>query len=51
MNGGYPYLTVITFAPLVGALVVALLSSTQDRAIKLVALVSSLASLALSLCI
>jgi len=44
-----PYLSLITFAPLVGALGVALLPKTEERGIKLTALVASLVSLALAL--
>jgi NADH-quinone oxidoreductase subunit M len=44
-----PILTLITFAPLAGALVVALLNKAQEGAAKSVALVSSLVSLALTL--
>ncbi len=45
----FPYLSVITFVPLVGALVVAVLDKTNERAIKSVSLVASLVSLGLTL--
>ena len=48
MNGPFPYLSWISFAPLVGAFVVALLGKKQDRTIKIVALLTSLVSLALT---
>jgi NADH-quinone oxidoreductase subunit M len=51
MNAGLPYLSLITFTPLVGALVVLLLPKTQERAIKLVALLAGIGSLLLTLCV
>ena len=48
MNGAFPYLSWISFTPLVGALVVALLGKKQEWTIKVVALLSSLVSLALT---
>jgi NADH-quinone oxidoreductase subunit M len=48
MNG-FPYLSLITFVPLIGAAGVLLLNKTQERAIKLTAIVASLVSLALTL--
>jgi NADH-quinone oxidoreductase subunit M len=47
--GGVPILSLITFAPLVGALVVALIPSQQHRLIRLSALGVSLVALGLSL--
>ena len=44
-----PYLSWITFAPLIGALVVVFLDAKNDRAIKTVSLLTSLVSLALTL--
>lgn len=49
MNGQLPYLSMITFAPLVGALVVLLLPKANGRAIKLAALAASVVSLVLAL--
>jgi NADH-quinone oxidoreductase subunit M len=46
---GLPYLSLITFLPLAGALVVLLLR--QDRAIKVTALAASIGSLLLTLCV
>jgi NADH-quinone oxidoreductase subunit M len=48
MNGAFPYLSWITFVPLIGAAVVALLPKSNDRAIKIVALLASLVSLGLT---
>jgi NADH-quinone oxidoreductase subunit M len=48
MNGHLPYLSMITFAPLLGALVVALLPKGNGRLIKIVALAASGVSLLLS---
>ena len=48
MNGHLPYLSMITFAPLLGALVVALLPKGNERLIKIVALAASAVSLVLS---
>src|SRR3990172_1668877 len=47
----FPFLSVLTFAPLVGALVVALCPAVLDRTIKLVALAASGFSLLLAICI
>jgi NADH-quinone oxidoreductase subunit M len=44
-------LSLITFTPLVGALVVLLLPKTQERAIKVVALLAGIGSLLLTLCV
>lgn len=46
-----PMLSVLTFAPLVGALLVALLPRDQHTAIKTVALVASLVSLGVTICV
>lgn len=51
VNAPLPYLSLITFTPLVGALVVLLLPKTQERAIKLVALLAGIGSLLLTLCV
>ncbi len=47
----FPFLTLMTFAPLIGAAVVLLLPKTADKAIKVVALLASLFSFSLALCI
>jgi NADH-quinone oxidoreductase subunit M len=49
MGEAFPYLTVITFAPLAGGLAVLLMPKGEDKAIKLVAIAASLVSLALTL--
>ena len=49
MNAPFPILSWITFTPLIGALVVTFLDKRNDRAIKVVALLASLVSLALTL--
>jgi NADH-quinone oxidoreductase subunit M len=48
-NTAFPYLSLITFTPLAGAVVIALLGKTRERIIKVVALLASLVSLALAL--
>jgi NADH-quinone oxidoreductase subunit M len=48
-EGATPYLSWITFTPLIGAAVVALLGKHNDKAIKAVAMLASLVSLALTL--
>jgi NADH-quinone oxidoreductase subunit M len=45
----FPYLSLITFVPLIGAAVVLLLDKTNERAIKSVAILASLVSLGLTL--
>ncbi len=45
----FPYLSLITFVPLVGAMVVVLLNKTSERAIKITAIAASLISLGLTL--
>ncbi|MBM3861369.1 MAG: NADH-quinone oxidoreductase subunit M [Verrucomicrobia bacterium] len=50
MKPGLPYLSLITFLPLAGALVVLLLPKTQERAMKVAALGASVASLLLTFC-
>lgn len=47
----FPFLTLMTFAPLAGAGLVLLLPKTADKAIKGVSLLASLFSLSLALCI
>lgn len=49
MNATFPYLSLITFVPLVGALVVLLLNKNSERTIKSVAIATSLISLGLTL--
>ena len=49
MNGSFPYLSWITFVPLIGALVIVFLGKRNESAIKVVALFASLVSLAFSL--
>ncbi len=49
MKGAFPILSLITFAPLLGALIVAFIPKTQVRAIKLVALLATLVSLVYTL--
>ena len=49
MNCAFPYLSWISFTPLVGAFAIVFLGKTQERAIKVVALLASLVSLALTL--
>lgn len=49
MNGTFPYLSWISFTPVVGALVVAVLGKKQEWTIKLVALLTSLVALALTI--
>ena len=51
MSFPLPYLSLITFAPLAGAAVVLLLPKTQERAIKVTALLASVVSLLLALCV
>jgi NADH-quinone oxidoreductase subunit M len=48
MNGAFPYLSWITFVPLIGAAIVLLLPRHNERAIKLTALFASLVSLGLT---
>ncbi len=50
MKPGLPYLSLITFLPLAGSLVVLLLPKTQERAMKVAALGASVASLLLTFC-
>ena len=49
MNETIPYLSLITFTPLVGALVVLMINKSSTQAIKVVAIFASLVSLALTL--
>ena len=49
MNCAFPYLSWISFTPLVGAFAIVLLGKTQERAIKVVALLTSLIALAFTL--
>ncbi len=51
MNPDLPYLTLITFAPLAGALVVLALPKDQERAMKLAALGATAVALLLAFCI
>ena len=48
MTCAFPYLSWISFTPLIGAFAIALLGKTQVRTIRLVALLTSLVSLALT---
>jgi len=47
----FPYLSAILFLPVVGLIVIALLPKPQQRTIKLIALISTLASFALSIAV
>jgi len=49
MNCAFPYLSWISFTPLVGAFAILLVGKTQERTIKVVALLASLVSLVLTL--
>ena len=49
MNCQFPYLSWISFTPLIGAFAIALLGKNQERTIKVIALLASLAALALTL--
>jgi NADH-quinone oxidoreductase subunit M len=51
MDLGFNYLTTIIFLPILGLVIIALLPKPQPRTIKLVALVTTLASFALSIAI
>ncbi len=50
MNAGLPYLSLITFLPLAGSLVVLLLPKAHERAMKITAIGASVASLLLTFC-
>ena len=50
-TSSFPFLTVLTFTPLLGALLVMFLPAAQSRAMKVVTLLASLGSLLLAICI